>query len=654
MREHEVPTHVQAEDKVLLWFTFPQIVAVVATCAVAYGVYRYFPFGPPGLKLGIAILLGVLGIAAVVGKVGGRGLPLVAADLLKFRLGARVYGGSPSQLIVSDPPPQPDAKPDPLRLLAKKAAGKVGNAVKAARRKGRPPFRPHSWFGKRRQRNRSNEEYRPEEVKHKKPWSRFLAVSAVGVLAVLALVLLPNIALADDPDDEPDNQPYGDAWRLDEIYFVPPEPVPGRRIFIEGVSVSSSHANVTLRAANELHLRGKAYGGRSGRTLRMGFNTPMSAGQSKSYNLSLDGPSPSFTFSWVDALGRSGAVSLKSDQIPFPLPTADGELCDLELTSLEWTPGSIAGVISSQWHRGDPPGAGPAGVRRPLQPVDPRPAGRHRHRHHRHGLRDRRSARDHGALRRRRRDSVHPDRSRREGGPRPGNHRGACGGTERAAAAHVADHPPPGPHRRVHQAGEMQLRRKLDHQDGAHLRASPGARASGGNGTHCAYPHQGGDHCPGPCAGYGPSPASRRGCRRSLRGTGGARSHARTAQSGADQGGRLLLVELAVVGRITVILLSSAAALASVAAGTPEDKKAGMLAAFDAVLTGMAYAGVGLCFFGIVWAGFVLMAEGAEGEGRGRARNAVIMAIVGLVLVLLAKGIAAAINSRIVEVFPIP
>ena len=48
------------------------------------------------------------------------------------------------------------------------------------------------------------------------------------------------------------------------------------------------------------------------------------------------------------------------------------------------------------------------------------------------------------------------------------------------------------------------------------------------------------------------------------------------------------------------------------------------------------------------------MAEGAEGENRGRARNAVIMAVVGLVLVLLAKGIAAAINSRIVEVFPIP
>jgi len=94
--------------------------------------------------------------------------------------------------------------------------------------------------------------------------------------------------------------------------------------------------------------------------------------------------------------------------------------------------------------------------------------------------------------------------------------------------------------------------------------------------------------------------------------------------------------------------------MASVAAGTTEEKRAAMQAAFDAVLTGMAYAGVGLCLFAIVWAGFVLMAEGAEGEGRGKARNAVVMAIVGLVVVLLAKGIAAAINSRIIEVFPIP
>ncbi len=341
MREHEVPTHVQAEDKVLLWFTFPQIVAVVAVCALAYGVYHYLPFGPMAVRLAVGALIGIVGIALTVGKVGGRGLPLVAADLLKFNLGARRYAGSPLEMTRSEPPAAPEAKPDLLRLLAKKAASGVGKAVKAARKKGRPPFRPHSWFGKRRNRNADVNRPRTEREtgKGKKPWNRLLAVAALGLLAV---VLLPTTALADDPDDE------DPGWRLDEIYFVPPDPVPGRRIFIERLAVTGDTAAVTLRAAHDLDLKVRVYGGRQGRTLKMGANTSLSAGQAKSYNLTLDGPSPSFTFSWADALGRSGAVSLKSRQIPYPLPQADGGLCDLEMTSLEWTPGSISGVIASE------------------------------------------------------------------------------------------------------------------------------------------------------------------------------------------------------------------------------------------------------------------------------------------------------------------
>ena len=304
------------------------------------------------VRLAVGVLIGIVGIALTVGKVGGRGLPLVAADLLKFNLGARRYAGSPAQLALSEPPVPVEARPDPLRLLAKKAAGGLSKAVKAARKKGRPPFRPHSWFGKRRNRNGGNGGNGPNpsqhESKNRKPpcqargrlWNRLLAVAALGLLAV---VLLPTTALADDPDDDDDQ-----GWRLDEIYFVPPEPVPGRRIYVERLAVSGDTAAVTLRAAHDLDLKVRVFGGRSGRTLRMGANTSLTAGQARSYNLTLNGPSPSFTFSWVDSLGRSGAVSLKSHQIPYPLPKADGGLCDLELTSLEWTPGSISGVIASE------------------------------------------------------------------------------------------------------------------------------------------------------------------------------------------------------------------------------------------------------------------------------------------------------------------
>ena len=580
-----------------------------------------------------------------VGKVGGRGLPLVAADLLKFNLGARRYAGCPAELAISEPPPQPEAKPDPLRLLAKKAAGKVGNAVKAARRHGRRPFRPHSWFGKgRRRKDAGDQQFRPQESRHRKPWGRFLAVAALGLLAV---VLLPSSALADDPDDNP----YGDAWRLGEIYFEPPDPVPGRRVYVERLAVSGNTAAVTLRAAHDLDLKGRVFGGRTGRTLKMGFNTGLAGGpERKSYNLTLDGPSPSFTFSWQDALGFSGAASLKSHQIPYPLPTAEGELCDLEVTSLEWTPGRITGVIASQCitetrHEEDLPVYGghfsqsvPAmldadvtGIAGTVSVAMGRPL-------------------HHGDLRPGRRDFLHPARGQQPGGQRPGDHGGPDGDAERPPAAHVADRPPPGPHRRVHPPGDLHLRRKLDGQDGAHLRPPPGARAGGGEPARSTSPAPGRRACPLVQASNA-APSGEPRVRRPLPGPLRAPAQAPAAEGGTDPGGRFQLVELAMARKLTAILLSSAAALASVAAA-PDDEMNAMTAAFDAALTGMAYVGAGLCFFGIVWAGFLLMAEGAEGENRGRARNAVFMAVVGLVVVLLAKGIAAGIIGRIIEVLP--
>ena len=95
--------------------------------------------------------------------------------------------------------------------------------------------------------------------------------------------------------------------------------------------------------------------------------------------------------------------------------------------------------------------------------------------------------------------------------------------------------------------------------------------------------------------------------------------------------------------------LLAGAALATAGAAPAEEQA--MLDAFDRALTAMAYAASGLCLFAIVWAGFVLMAEGGEERGGGRAQAAVVMAVVGLVLVLSAKGVAALLRSGVV---PIP
>ena len=100
------------------------------------------------------------------------------------------------------------------------------------------------------------------------------------------------------------------------------------------------------------------------------------------------------------------------------------------------------------------------------------------------------------------------------------------------------------------------------------------------------------------------------------------------------------------VRRLLTATLLAGAALATTGAAPPE--KQAMLDAFDKVLTAMAFAAAGLCVFAIVWAGFVLMAEGADDRGGGRAKTAVIMAVVGLVLVLLAKAVATLLRSGLV------
>ena len=105
------------------------------------------------------------------------------------------------------------------------------------------------------------------------------------------------------------------------------------------------------------------------------------------------------------------------------------------------------------------------------------------------------------------------------------------------------------------------------------------------------------------------------------------------------------------VTRLLTSTLLAGAALATTGAAPAEERA--MLEAFDRVLTAMSYAAAGLCLFAIVWAGFVLMAEGAEERGGGRAKAAVVMAVVGLVLVLLAKAVATLLRSGLVP-FPTP
>ncbi len=358
MRDHEVPTHVQTEDKVLLWFSFPQIVALIAVSAISYGAYHYLP-GPSGLRIALAVLLGGFGIAMVVGKIGGRRLPMVAADLLKYRLGARLYAGSPAQLTRSEPPAPVESGPGPLSMMAKRrrrGARKLRVIARRGlrrmrknrnRRDGRQPFRPHGWFGKRRKSASVNgDSGRPSADrkgnKQRRPKRGRLLSALMGAVALAVLAVgVPQAAVADghDPDEDP---------TYPEIEYEIPETAEGRRIFVERLVVSGDRAAVTLRAATGLDLRVRAYGGPEGNWLRFWGMAKLTEGERIDYTLPLDGPIPSFTFSWVDELEQTGALTFKEAQLPFPLPEADGELCDLRVVSLGWTPGSVTGVVESE------------------------------------------------------------------------------------------------------------------------------------------------------------------------------------------------------------------------------------------------------------------------------------------------------------------
>ena len=159
----------------------------------------------------------------------------------------------------------------------------------------------------------------------------------MAVVLVVAAATVPHAALADDHE----------PWR-EEIDFDLTEPVEGRRIFVEGLTVSSDRAAVTFRAATALDIRVRAFGGPEGTWLRFWGSASLDEGERIDYSLPLHGPVPSFTVSWEDTLGQAGALTVKHEQIPYPLPAVEGELCSVTLSSLGWTPGAVSGVVESE------------------------------------------------------------------------------------------------------------------------------------------------------------------------------------------------------------------------------------------------------------------------------------------------------------------
>lgn len=335
MHEHEVPTHVQAEDRVLLWFTFPQLIALAVAAALGYGVYHYAPLGSDALRIILGLGVALTGVALVAGKVRGRPLPAVLADLLKFGLGASRFAGTVSQLSRAEPPVPPGAAQQP-----------ASKPKRRPRTRGeRMPRVPLGWFRKRhQQRARRQVDQARQSVAKALRGQRFrrwpAGLGAAAVVAALSIVTCtPRGIVAQDPFVPP---------RLPEEIEFDPEPlIDGRRLYIERLTITPTEATVVLRAAANLEVDVRAFGGVNGWSLLASRSVALSEGERSTQRLPLDGADPSFTFAWLDEHLQGGALTLSADQLPHPLPAVEGDLCDLQLTSLEWRPSQIRGAVSS-------------------------------------------------------------------------------------------------------------------------------------------------------------------------------------------------------------------------------------------------------------------------------------------------------------------
>ena len=411
MQEHEVPTHLQAKDRIFLGLTFQELVILMAVAGLCWGVWHFAPFASWQVRIALAIPVALTGIVGVIAKVRGRPLPVMAMDVLTYFIAPHHYQGTIADLTRDEPPALAIPKSTPIKrptgplgldlsfltFWKRRQAVKVVKVIPQAGglnlslgetystltseepldivpapRINRAPLNipnpirrltrllglvvSFSMFWKRREvpdvtpqageLNLSLGEDQsdptpaePLDAGPAAPNNRVAPSLAVIAFLTAALALLPNLAAADGPLG-------GEGWGMGEIQYIAPDPIPGRRMFLERLSITSDKVELQVRAATDLKVMIQVFGGADGRELieSSDFLT-FTQGQPVATQLPLDGPSPSLRIHWKDKRTQQGSFNLAKSRIPHPLPSWQSEYCDISVTSLTWTPGSIDGSL---------------------------------------------------------------------------------------------------------------------------------------------------------------------------------------------------------------------------------------------------------------------------------------------------------------------
>ena len=251
--------------------------------------------------------MALFGVAMIVGKVGGRRLPAVLADLLRFGAGPRRYAGPASDLVRSEPPAPPQASEKERRSERWRR--------RRSRSRARRTFRAHGWFGKRRRRRDRCRARRVREGGNRRGLGKWLLLAGVAALSAAALVAMSLTSPPPASGQEPEFEDIG-LWDLEsEIDYEPATRSPGAGS-TTSTAVEGDRAHVTLRAATDLEIRVRAFGGLWGRELRYWSAAALDERGTVSYSLPMAGDEPSLTLSWKDGIGQGGAVTIEESRSP--------------------------------------------------------------------------------------------------------------------------------------------------------------------------------------------------------------------------------------------------------------------------------------------------------------------------------------------------
>lgn len=71
---HEIPTHLNVEDRAFYGLTVRQVMYLTVGAASGYGLWNQWPALPVGLRLGLAVACFLLAVAVALVRPHGRGL----------------------------------------------------------------------------------------------------------------------------------------------------------------------------------------------------------------------------------------------------------------------------------------------------------------------------------------------------------------------------------------------------------------------------------------------------------------------------------------------------------------------------------------------------------------------------------------------------